>query len=269
MDAFKRYYEANKGMWDKFAVEHFDSPQYRTKEFLEGGSTLHSIELEELGDVEGKTLLHLQCHFGLDTLSWAREGAIVTGVDFSGEAIQMARHLAQKTGIDGEFIQANIYDLPQILHRQFDIVFTSYGVTCWLHDLTQWAEIITQSLREGGTFYLAEGHPLMWVFDWDDTDDFRIVRSYFHTSEPNEFEVDGSYAGAKIEEQNDYEWAWSMGDVLTALATAGLRIEFLHEFAKSPFRNFPFLKRSEEGYWVYDNPQVQPPLTYSIKASKV
>ncbi|TFF95112.1 SAM-dependent methyltransferase, partial [Candidatus Thorarchaeota archaeon] len=106
MEEFKRYYETNKKMWDKFAVEHFDSPQYKMKEFLQGESTLHSIELEELGDVEGKTLLHLQCHFGLDTLSWAREGAIVTGVDFSGEAIQMARHLAQKTGIDGEFIQA-------------------------------------------------------------------------------------------------------------------------------------------------------------------
>lgn len=268
MDDMERYYNVNRELWDKFARQHYDSEFYGTKRFLEGGSTLNSIELEELGDVDGKTLLHLQCHFGLDTLSWAREGAIVTGVDFSREAIRLAGKLADQAGIGAEFIQANIYDLPDVLSKSFDIVFTSYGVTCWLHDISQWGEIVAHFLKRGGTFYIADFHPITWIFDWDDPDDFKMVRGYFHKFKPDEFEVDGSYSGAEIEEQIDYEWAWGMGDVITALARAGLRIEFVHEFPKMPFQNFSFLKRSDDGYWVYDSPDVALPLSYSIKASK-
>ena len=122
-------------MWNQFAKINVDSKTYKTEEFLKGGTSLNSIELEELGDVRGKSLLHLQSHFGLDALSWAREGAKVTGVDFSDEGVSIARDLAQRANIDARFIQSNIYNLPEVLDEKFDIVFTSYGVLVWLHDL--------------------------------------------------------------------------------------------------------------------------------------
>ncbi|MFW9845493.1 MAG: class I SAM-dependent methyltransferase [Candidatus Thorarchaeota archaeon] len=263
----REYFDANKQMWDKFAKDHYSSETYKTKEFLEGKTTLNSIELEELGDVKRKTLLHLQCHFGLDTLSWAREGAIVTGVDFSGEAINLARGLAEATTIDASFIQSNVYSLPDVLDSKFDIVFTSYGVHCWLNDLERWARIVSHFLKPGGTFYIAEFHPLLWMFDWDATDDFKLKRSYFHSEEPHEFDVDGSYGSSQIEPQKDYEWAHGMGKVISAIVSAGLQIEFMHEFPKSPFQQFPFLKQKDDGYWYYENPDVQLPLVYSIRAS--
>lgn len=265
----EKFFEANRDLWDKFAKINYASETYKVQEFLGGKTSLNSIELEELGDVRGKTLLHLQCHFGLDTLSWAREGAQVTGIDFSGEAIQLARNLGEITDIDATFIQSNIYDLPDVLDEKFDIVFTSYGVQCWLPDLTRWAEIAAHFVKPGGTFYIAEGHPVLWMFDNDAQDDFKLIRGYFHTPAPYEFQVDGSYAGgSKFEPQTDYEWAHSMGDVVTAIIKSGLKMEYLHEFTKSPFQEFPFWKRSDEGYWVYDNPEIQLPLVYSIKATK-
>jgi SAM-dependent methyltransferase len=270
MTGFEKFFETNRVLWDKFARINYGSETYKVTEFLEGATSLNSIELEELGDVSDKTLLHLQCHFGLDTLSWAREGAQVTGVDFSGEALQLARNLAEEAGVEAKFIQSNIYDLPDVLDEKFDIVFTSYGVHCWLNDISRWGEIVAHFVKSGGTFYIAEFHPLLWTFDWDAKDDFKIVRGYFHSPTPCEFQVEGSYADseAKLEPQPDYEWTHSMGDVVTAIINAGLRIEFLHEFAKSPFQQFSFMKQAEDGYWVYDNPDVQLPLVYSIKATK-
>ena len=270
MSRLGKYFEANRKMWDEFAKINYGSETYRTKEFLEGGTTLNSIELEELGDVKGKTLLHLQCHFGLDTLSWARQGAKVTGVDFSGEAIRLARELTEKTRLDATFIQSNVYDLPEVLDEEFDIVFTSYGVHCWLNDLYRWARIVSHFLKPGGKFYIADFHPFIGVFDWDATDDFKLEYNYFHEPEPKEFSVDGSYAESdvKIEPVVDYEWWHGMGVVITAIAKAGLRIHFLHEFPKSSFQRFPFLKQREDGYWYYDNPKIQLPLTYSLMATK-
>jgi SAM-dependent methyltransferase len=270
MKDLDKYYEANRNMWDEFVNINVESKTYKTEEFLKGETTLNSIELEELGGVSGKSLLHLQCHFGLDTLSWARLGADVTGVDFSSEGISLAQDLAERVDIDARFIQSNIYDLPDVLDEEFDIVFTSYGVLVWLHDLKRWAEIVNHFLKPGGTFYIAEFHPLMWIMDWDDPDDFKIVRNYFSSSDPHEFDVEGSYASSekKIESQVDYEWGHGLSKVLTSIAEAGLRIQFYHEFNKIPFKHFQFLKQKEDGYWYYDNPEVQLPLVFSIKAMK-
>lgn len=271
MDELKKFFQANEKMWDKNAKQNYKSKMYRVEEFLKGQTTLNSIELEELGNVQGKTLLHLQCHFGLDTLSWAREGAKVTGVDFSEEAIKLAQQLAEKTNLKGNFIQANIYDLPEILNEKFDIVFTSYGVLCWLNDLTRWAEIIANFLKSGGIFYIAEFHPFIWVFDWDANDDYRIDKTYFSSSTPYKYTAEGSYAAGpneKYEPTTIYEWGHKMSEVINAIIKAGLDIQFLHEFPISPFPRFAFLKQSEDGYWRYDNPDIQLPLVYSIKAIK-
>lgn len=263
-------FRANQKLWDELSRLHFDSKTYKTREFLEGATTLHPVELNELGDVKGKSLLHLQCQFGLDTLSWARKGANVTGVDFSGAAIQLARRLAEQTGLKGTFIESNIYDLPKVLSKKFDVVFTSYGVLCWLPDLPRWAEIVASFLKPKGVFYIAEFHPLMWVFDSDSHDGFEIRYSYFHNTQPSRFDVDKSYAETdkKIGPYVDYEWAHGLGDVVTALSNAGLRIRFLHEFPSSVFQQFPFLKQAKDGSWYYDNAEVQLPLMYSLLATK-
>lgn len=271
MKELDKYYEANRKMWDQFAKINVDSKTYKTQSFLEGTTSLNSIELEEVGDVKGKSLLHLQSHFGLDALSWAREGANVTGVDFSGEGISIARNLAKKANIDAQFIQSNIFDLPDVLDEQFDIVYTSYGVLVWLHDLKRWAEIVGHFLKPGGTFYIAEMHPFLWPFDSEHKEDFKFHQSYFPPLDgPYAYEVDGSYAESdkKIEPQLDYEWCHTMAVIVSAIARAGLRIQFLHEFNKCPFQLFPFFKKKDDGYYYYDHPEIQLPLVFSIKATK-
>jgi len=271
MKELKQYYKAIQKMWDKNAEINYQSDLYKTNEFLKGKNMLNSIELDELGEfVQDKSLLHLQCHFGLDSLSWARVGAKVTGVDISGVAIKLAQQLAKKTKLDATFIKSNIYDLPDVLDEKFDIVFTSYGVLCWLNDLNRWAEIITHYLKPGGIFYIAEFHRFIWVFDWDAEEDFVIKNNYFHNPDPINYKVDGSYADSekKFEELECYEWAHSLADVINSLIQAGLRIQFLNEFAIAPFPRFPFLKQSEDGYWRYDHPTIQLPLVFSLMAKK-
>src|SRR3954464_11903705 len=152
------YIQSNRKLWNDWTGIHAQSEFYDVESFKEGKFRLHPIEKEELGDVRGKTLLHLQCHFGLDTLSWANLGAIVTGADFSDKAIDLARELSRETGLPATFICSNIYDLPAALEGQFDIVFTSHGVLGWLPDMPNWGKVVAHFLKPGGTFYVAEVH---------------------------------------------------------------------------------------------------------------
>ncbi len=162
------YMNTNKDLWDKLAKIHHDSEFYDVKGFLEGKQTLDAIELEELPDLTGKTLVHLMCHFGMDTLSLARLGAKVTGVDFSSEAIDLASSLADAAGIDANFVCANVYDAAKVLNEKFDVVFTSGGVITWLPDIEKWAEVIASCLKQEGFFYIREFHPFGYIFDDDD-----------------------------------------------------------------------------------------------------
>ncbi len=146
--------EANRVRWNQLADVNVKSRYYDVDGFRCGKSSLKSIERDEVGEVRGQTLLHLQCHFGLDTLSWRRLGAEVTGVDFSPTAIALARELSREVGLEANFIEANIYDLPTVLEGQFDIVFASYGVLCWLPDLLAWARVAAHFLKAGGAFHL-------------------------------------------------------------------------------------------------------------------
>ena len=135
--------EANRKHWDESVRVHVASKTYDVERFLSARKgRLKPIELEELGDVRGRSLLHLQCHFGLDTLSWAMEGANVTGIDFSEPAVKEARRLAGETGLDARFVVSNVYELPENLDGEFDFVFTSYGALNWLPDMTKWAEVV-------------------------------------------------------------------------------------------------------------------------------
>ena len=169
---YNYYFDANKEAWNKKTALHKDSAFYDLASFKAGKSSLNKLEVEELGDVKGKTLLHLQCHFGMDTLSWANEGANATGIDISDEAIKLAKDLSNELAIPAEFICCNLYDTTKFTKRKFDIVFTSYGAIGWLPDLDKWAQQISQSLKPGGIFYIAEFHSIMWMMD----DDFTFIK---------------------------------------------------------------------------------------------
>jgi len=260
------YLRTNRALWNGWARLHAKSRFYDLEGFKAGKTALQAVELAELGDVAGKSLLHLQCHFGMDTLSWARKGALVTGVDFSDEAITLARSLSQELDIPAKFIRADIYDLPQVLDRQFDVVFTSYGVLAWLSDLRRWAEIVARHLKAGGTFYMVEFHPLVGMLD--DAGE-RIEYPYFHSAEPIRYEAQGSYAEPEADfAHTAYEWAYGLGEVVTALIAAGLRLEFLHEFPYSTYGCFPFLEEGEPGRYVLKGQSNPVPLMFSIRATR-
>ena len=268
------FLNANREHWNELVPINAKSEMYDLDSFKAGKSSLNSIELEELGDVAGKSLLHLQWHFGKATLSWARLGAKVTGVDFSEKAIMLARSLGEDIGVDADFVVSDVYDLPDALdaREKFDIVFTSYGVLCWLPDLTRWGQIIAHFLKPGGTFYLAEFHPFANIFyDEDDATDLVVHYPYFYTPEPMRFEPDGygSYADRSATvTTTDFEWNHGLGDVINALISAGLKIEFLREFPYSCYQHLPMMEKGDDGYWRLKDKGESVPLVYSIKATK-
>lgn len=264
------YLQANQRRWDQLTVEHENSPFYDLAGFKAGKERLRSIELSELGNVAGKTLLHLQCHFGLDTLAWARHGAIVTGVDFSEKAITLARSLSEELGIQAQFYCTDIYELPGILSQEFDIVFTSYGVLHGLPDLQRWGEVIAHYLKPGGIFYIVEDHPFFRVFRAKPGGEFKAERSYFFSPEPQRIEATGSYAtGDQGPTGVSYVWDHSLGEVINSLIAAGLRIDFLHEFPYAARAKFPFMERGEDGWWRLPAHQHGTiPFLFSLQAQK-
>jgi len=265
MDKFLR---KNLDHWNEVTPIHARSSFYDVAGFKSGKTVLRPIELGELGDVAGKSLLHLQCHFGMDTLSWARLGAKVTGVDFSGEAIALARSLARETGISAAFIHSDIYDLPKVLDGKFDIVFTSYGVLCWLPDLTRWGQIIAGYLKKGGVFYIVEEHPIMNMFETGtENDNMEMKCSYFPGNGPTEWGPGYDYTewNAKVV-HGTCEWTHPLSEIQNSLVDAGLRIMFLHEFPVCCYRAHASFKQDAQGWWRLDGDKL--PLTFSIKAIK-
>lgn len=260
------YFETNKSRWNRLVKIHQESAFYDIESFKKGKSSLNFIELEEVGEVRGKSLLHLQCHFGMDTISWARLGARAVGVDFSENAIELARSLSAEMGQSARFICSNIYDLKDALDEKFDIVFTSYGTIGWLPDIQRWADIVSHFLKEGGAFYIVDFHPFLWTFD----DNFeKIQYSYFHTGEPFEEIVQGSYANREADfSHKSYGWNHTLSDVINALIQQNLRIEFLHEFPLSVYNCFPNLVKGADGWWRLREPRDTLPMTYSLKAGK-
>lgn len=265
--------EANRKHWNEVAPIHTGAISYDVPGFKAGKSSLRPWEREEVGEVQGKTLLNLQCQFGLDTLSWARdEGAIATGIDFSESAIDYARALATECDIASRFVVSDIYDLPNKLDGQFDIVFTSCGVLMWLPDVTRWAQIASKFVRPGGTFYIAEFHPFASVFDdAPDVADLHVKYPYFNPGPPLRFDLEHAYAYAgapvKLKNGETYRWSHGVGEVVTALIDAGLRIEFFHEF---PFglHFVPFMERVEGWMFRLTKHDGSVPLLYSIRATK-
>jgi SAM-dependent methyltransferase len=268
MDA---YQQANRRRWDELAPLHYRSAFYDVASFKAGQLSLNPLELEELGDVAGRALLHLQCHFGLDTLSWARRGARVTGIDASPSAIDLARSLASETGVEARFVQATVEDLPSVLSETFDIVYTSHGAICWLPDLKPWARTIAHCLRPGGTFYMAENHPFADVFSDAATEsELRVQYPYFPSPEPVAEEVSGSYAdrSAALANRVSYTWSHSLSEIVMVLLEAGLQLEFLHEHPRCAYQRFPWMTRDADGWWSLPRDKGSLPLLFSLRAHK-
>lgn len=260
--------QSNCALWDELVGVHVAAPHaYDLDSFRAGRSTLKTIETEEVGDVQRKRLLHLQCHFGMDTSSWARRGATAVGVDFSPNAIGLARQLAEELNTDASFVCSNVYDLPHHLEGEFDIVFTSYGVLCWLPDLAEWGKVINHFLAPGGFFYIVESHPLGALFG-DRDGELVASKSYFDTG-PIEETRDGSYAdsSAVLQNKTSYEWRHPLSDIVNALTSNGLRVEFVHEFPFCMFQWLPSMVKGDDGWYrVPDSNNV--PFLFSLKASK-
>ena len=264
------FLNVNRQRWDELTPLHASSDYYDIEGFKKGGIRLSPYEIEEVGDVSGKTLLHLLCHIGIDTLSWARVGATVVGADFSGEAVGTANSLADELGLEGRFVESDVYKLPEVLDEEFDIVYLSRGVLGWLPDLDRWAGIAAGFVKPGGFLYITEIHPLAQVFDErSDATEPRVTFPYFTTEDPVPIITQGSYAARDAEVKNRLEFGWphGLGEVITALIDAGLRIDFLHEF---PFTYWdkPFLRERGDGTWEMDPDKGELPLMFSIRASK-
>ena len=257
---------ANRALWDEITPVHLRS--YGVDRFLAGERWLPPTILREVGNVQGKSLLHLQCHFGLDSLAWVREGARVTGVDFSPEAIAAAQRLSTQAELPAEFICSDIYKLPQHLSGPFDIVFTSIGVLCWLNDLESWARVIAHFLKPGGLFYIMEGHPLMTTFD--ESGQYQFALPYFHNTQPYIWDdndpdyMDPSY----IPTHPSFEWQWTISDIITALLKADLRLESFHEFGALEAPVYPEMVQRPDGQYTFPNLPVDLPILFSLKARK-
>lgn len=265
MQNYQPYFEANKQLWNQRTAVHKNSSFYDLPAFLAGKNSLNEIELRELGYVGGKTILHLQCHFGMDTLSLVRMGATVTGVDLSDSAIEEARRLNEQLGLDARFICCNVYDLKEQLDEQFDIVFTSYGVVGWLPDLQPWAELISHFLKPGGFFYMAEFHPVVWMLD----EEFKEVKYYYENRELIETDSIGTYTDRDAPiRAKEYSWNHSLGEVLNPLLSQGLQLRFLNEYTYSPYPCFNNVVQGPDGMWRVKGLEDKIPMVYSLKALK-
>lgn len=259
------YIEINKQSWNNKTESHLKSDFYDLEGFLKGKSSLNEIELELLGDVKGKSILHLQCHFGQDTISLGRLGANVTGVDLSDKAIKSALELSEKETMETTFVCCDIYDLPNHLDKQFDIVYTSYGTIGWLPDLDKWAKVISKFLKPKGEFVFVEFHPVVWMFD----DNFQeITYSYFNAGAIVEIE-NGTYADRNAEiTQKSICWNHSMSDVVNSLIKNGLEINSLNEFDYSPYNCFNKTTEFEPKKYRIEHLGHKLPMVYAIKSTK-
>ena len=267
----EKYMGINQENWDERVQIHKNSNFYDVQGFKDGKLSLLPLELKELGEVKGKSLLHLQCHFGLDTLSWSRLGATVTGVDFSPKAIEYAKVLSQDLKLNADFILSNIYELEKHLDTYFDIVYSTYGVLCWLPDLYSWAKIIAHFLKPGAIFYLVDSHPFCHMYEEKTDLAFKPKFSYFHNVEPLECKVEYTYTDSdtKLKNQLTYEWTHSLSDIINSLINAGLYIEYLNEFSYTFYQCYPFLVQDEQGWWRIPESDEDFPLMFSLKAKKL
>lgn len=258
----------NLAIWDERAIDHLSSPLYDLESFIAGRNSLHHIELQALGDIKGKTILHLQCHFGQDTLSLAQLGAKVIGMDFSENAIDKARELNDQLGLDAKFVCSDINELDKNLQGQFDIVFTSYGVLKWLSDINRWGEIVAHFTKPRGRFYIVEFHPYLYVFDYDNAE--KITYTYFVDETPISYDEVGTYADPNSESKvrRAHSWPHPTSRVINSLIRSGFNINDFTEYPYSTIDCFPFVEKTGEQIYKHKKYAGMVPILYSIDATK-
>lgn len=256
--------DVNRRLWDAQVPIHATSDFYQLSAFKAGDfEPLRRIELAAIADeVAGRSLLHLQCHFGQDTLSWARRGARVTGLDFSGEAIALARQLSDELALPATFVEGDVLRLREHIQATYDWVYTSYGVLAWLSDLTAWAQGVAASLVPGGRFYIAEFHPMLMMYDFESR---ALSWPYFKQAQGHYLPVQGSYADPDADlTAAEVTWAHSLSEVVMALQMAGLRLLDFQEFDYSPWDCFPDMEERAPQEFVYSGAPAHFPHTFSL-----
>ncbi|HVJ56057.1 MAG TPA: class I SAM-dependent methyltransferase [Aliidongia sp.] len=260
----------NLAMWDGKVPAHLKSVLYDVPRFIAGGLSLKPHEIADLPDAAGKDLVHLQCHIGLDTLSWARLGAHVTGLDFSPAAIAAAGRIAHEAGLKARFVTADVYDAPAALGQRYDIVYTGVGALCWLPDLVRWAEAVGRLLRPGGLLYLFEFHPVEWMFDDGADGGLALTVDYFTPAGGHGDFGAVSYAAADAGDpgQPTVSWNHPLGEVVTALIGAGLHIEELRELDRAVVARWKAMEPTEDGMFRMAAGMPRLPLMYVLKARR-
>lgn len=271
---FSKALAANRANWDARAPLHAESSSYNLKRYLEDPSALSEVvdwDRKLLGDVSGLDLLHLQCHIGTDTVSWARLGARVVGLDFSPAALAIARKFAADAGADIEFVQGDARHADRAVGRLFDIVYASVGVLCWIPDVRAWARAAAACLRPGGRLYLRDGHPLLGAFDYGRTDGLMVcIADYLRDGEPEHSDFPYSYTGDELpaSARENYQWNHSLGEIVTAFAEQGLFIERLDEYDWLDWKAFSQMVQGEDGRWRFPKGSPRLPLSYSMLARR-
>lgn len=273
------YLATNRAFWDELVGIHLNTGPdgYDVAALRRGDRSLHAIEEDELGPVDGLDVLHLQCHFGVDSLILAQRGARVTGLDFSTAAVATAQTLAAELGLDARFVEGDLYAAPELIAGRFDLVYVTWGTICWLPDLAGWARVAAHFLKPGGRFYFCDAHPASLVFD-DSAEaaalpirTLRLHYPYFHDDRPvlNTVTVDYADPTAEIRNQRSYEWAHSVSDIVNAVIGAGMRLEWLHEHDEVAWKLLPILVPGRRGQFRWpDGFEPRLPLSLSLSARK-
>ncbi|WP_375387889.1 class I SAM-dependent methyltransferase [uncultured Amnibacterium sp.] len=267
--------ELNRANWDERAVPHAASPDYAVERFVEDPEFLSDVvrfDLPRLPDLRGRRGVHLQCHIGTDTLSLARLGARMTGLDFSAEALAQARSLAARAGAEVTYVQATVDDATSVLEPgAFDLVFTGIGALCWLPDIAAWARTVAALLRPSGELFLREGHPMLWSIDETQGEALVVAYPYFETAEPTVFDEPGTYVASEHEFQHTRSASWNhgLGEIVTALLGAGMRLTMLEEHRSVPWEAlWGRMVRTDLDEWRLAVRTELVPLTYTLRAVK-
>lgn len=258
------YIKINKNNWNSRVDIHVNSAFYELEKFKAGSTSLNKIELDLLGNVSGKKMIHLQCHFGQDTLSLARLGANVTGLDFSDKAIYEAQQLNDQLGLNAKFVCSDVYAAEEVIQEKFDIVFTSYGTIGWLPDLNRWAQTIKKLLAPGGKLVFVEFHPVIWMFD-DQIENIKYA--YFNKEEIVESSTSTYTDGEAIAQTETISWNHSLSEVFQSLKQNGLNVEDFREYDYSPYPCFSKIVKIEERKYQIKDLEGKFPMVYSIIAS--
>lgn len=265
----------NQRSWDAVVPAHLTA--YRADDFVADRGRITSVVRDDLaalarhlpnGSPAGLDLVHLQCHIGLDTLSWARLGARVTGVDLSSASTAAARDLARRAGLPATFLDSDVAHALDVCDERFDVVYTGIGALCWLPDLDAWARVVAGLLRPGGTFYVRDAHPVLYALD-PGRADLVLTQPYFGV-EPRHHRHESTYAGGAVPEdaRDTYEWQHGLAEIVQAVLDAGLRLSEIAEHRTVPWRALPGLVLTDDGSWALPEGGDRVPLTFALTATK-